>query len=303
MCSLFGLIDYGHTLSEGQKNRIVAELATACEERGTDATGIAYNSRDCLRIYKRPLAAHLMQWQVPADSTVVMGHTRLTTQGNAKHNFNNHPFYGKCDVKFALAHNGMLFNDKELRPTHRLPKTKIETDSYVAVQLLTEQKHLDFNSLAYMAEQLDGTFTFTILDEENSLYFVKGDNPMCIYHYPKAGVYIYASLETLLLKALNRLPYNFGKATKIDLFCGDILRINSRGKIAMSYFDPEKLLRNPSYFGFWTKPFHFGSNKEYVTELKAAAAGMGFCSEDIDCLLAEGCTLDEIEEMLYCGAV
>ena len=45
MCSLFGLIDYGKSLSAKQKNKIISALATACEERGTDASGIAYNSR------------------------------------------------------------------------------------------------------------------------------------------------------------------------------------------------------------------------------------------------------------------
>lgn len=47
-----------------------------------------------------------------------MGHTRHTTQGNEKRNYNNHPFTGKCkNLKFAIAHNGVLFNDKELRKT------------------------------------------------------------------------------------------------------------------------------------------------------------------------------------------
>lgn len=81
MCSLFGLIDYQNTLSAQIKNNIIAALATACEARGTDATGIAYNSRNRLHIFKRPLAAHLMRWRIPADAKVIMGHTRLTTQG------------------------------------------------------------------------------------------------------------------------------------------------------------------------------------------------------------------------------
>lgn len=45
MCCLFGLIDYGHSLSKGERNRILTILSTACEVRGTDAAGIAYHSR------------------------------------------------------------------------------------------------------------------------------------------------------------------------------------------------------------------------------------------------------------------
>ncbi len=44
MCCLFGFVDYGHHLSRKQRSRLLSVLSTACEERGTDATGIAYNA-------------------------------------------------------------------------------------------------------------------------------------------------------------------------------------------------------------------------------------------------------------------
>ena len=43
MCCLFGILDYGHTLSQRQREQMLSILAAACEARGTDATGIAYN--------------------------------------------------------------------------------------------------------------------------------------------------------------------------------------------------------------------------------------------------------------------
>ncbi len=54
MCSLFGLIDFKECLSTHTKNKILNTLARECQVRGTDATGIAYNFNDRLRIYKRP---------------------------------------------------------------------------------------------------------------------------------------------------------------------------------------------------------------------------------------------------------
>ena len=44
-------------LSTHTKNKILNTLARECQVRGTDATGIAYNFNDRLRIYKRPLPA------------------------------------------------------------------------------------------------------------------------------------------------------------------------------------------------------------------------------------------------------
>ena len=51
MCSLFGLIDFKECLSTHTKNKILNTLARECQVRGTDATGIAYNFNDRLRIY------------------------------------------------------------------------------------------------------------------------------------------------------------------------------------------------------------------------------------------------------------
>ena len=84
MCSLFGLIDFKECLSTHTKNKILNTLARECQVRGTDATGIAYNFNDRLRIYKRPLPARKMKIHIPHGVNVIMGHTRMTTQGNAQ---------------------------------------------------------------------------------------------------------------------------------------------------------------------------------------------------------------------------
>ena len=142
-------------------------LARECQVRGTDATGIAYNFNGRMRIYKRPLPARKVKIHLPHDVNVIMGHTRMTPQGNAQFNQNNHPFLGHVDgSSFALAHNGVLWNDKELRAEENLPLTSVETDSYVAVQLLEQQKTLDFDSLQSMAEAVEDSFVFTVLDKD-----------------------------------------------------------------------------------------------------------------------------------------
>ena len=147
MCCLFGFIDYTGSLSVTQKNRLIREPSIAAEARGTDATGIAYNTSRGLQIYKRPLAAYRLHLRIPAEARVVLGHTRMTTQGSAKRNYNNHPFFGHVKGEsFALAHNGTIWNDLELRRTKHLPRTKVQTDSYIAVQLIERQNALNLSS-------------------------------------------------------------------------------------------------------------------------------------------------------------
>ena len=302
MCCLFGILDYGGKLSRKEKTKILSVLSVACEERGTDATGIAYNTGGALKVYKRPLPAHLLWFRIFEDTNVVMGHTRMTTQGSERFNANNHPFVGQVgDTTFALAHNGVLSNDKRLRRQHDLPTTKIETDSYIAVQLLEAAGEISFQSLADMAEKLEGSFTMTMLTDDDTLYVVRGDNPFTLFHFEKLGFYIYASTEPILKSALKQLNMKLGKPTKIKVDCGEILRIAADGTISRSQFDDTNLFLGYSHWPRWPvqpecwKP---ATNESYINDLKSIAAYYGIWPEDIDEMLADGVTPEEIEELL-----
>lgn len=303
MCCLFGFIDYAGALSVTQKSRLIRELSIAAEVRGTDATGIAYNTSRGLQIYKRPLAAHRLHLRIPAEARAVMGHTRMTTQGSAKMNYNNHPFFGCVKGKrFALAHNGVLWNDRGLRHTKHLPKTKIQTDSYVAVQLLEQQKALDFDSLAKMAEQVEGSFSFAVLDEQDALWIVKGDSPLSIAYFPECGVYVYASTAEILNRALTRCGKQLGHRRTVEVEMGDLLKIDRRGHITRAAFDASKLCR-PSW-DYWGASLYAEPPKtedEHIRLLKSVAKAFGFTGEMIDRLLDQGFTTDDIEEILYEG--
>ena len=244
-----------------------------------------------------------MRFKLPDDALCVMGHTRMTTQGDEKHNYNNHPFEGTAGIPFALAHNGVLWNDRELRHTKHLPKTKIQTDSYVAVQLLEQQKSLDFDSLRYMAEQVEGSFSFTVLDEQDALWIVKGDSPLSIAYFPECGVYVYASTAEILNKALARCGNWLGREEKVDIAMGDIVKIDSNGRITRGTFDASKFYR--SSWGYWDTPLYPKaprSESEHLVLLKSVAKAFGFTGEMIDRLLDQGFSTDEIEEFLYEGA-
>ena len=233
---------------------------------------------------------------------MVLGHTRMTTQGSQEKNYNNHPFLGNAGGRrFALAHNGVLYNDQLLRTSLRLPSTKIETDSYVAVQLLERQKALDFASLKYMAEQVEGSFTFTLLDEANRWYLVKGDNPLCLYHYPRLGVYLYASTEEILRKALRK--QGLGKPKRIEADCGDILEISPDGAIHRSAFETDFGNWIPSLYAppAWRNCAQSNLEQEYRRHLEALAKWYGYDSLRVGDLLDQGFTLDDVAEFLYTG--
>lgn len=294
MCALFGWLDCGRNLSHRQLKRLTQEIANAAEERGTDASGISYVDNGEIKIYKKPKPAHKVKFDFPKNTTAIMGHTRLTTQGNQKFNYNNHPFYGKADKSFAFAHNGVLYNDAELKKDKNLPKTHIETDSYVAVQLIEKQRKLDFDSLKSMAEDVQGSFTFTILDEENTLYFIKGSSPMFLIYFDKLYLYVYASTESIMKKALKRSGLNQYSYQIMKMTEGDIISISRSGKIDCNEFEVSK---------FWDfSGLRYANIEDYYTcqeEMLLEMCGcFGVSEEDVLLLLDYGYTTDDVEEML-----
>ncbi len=296
MCALFGWLDYKHVISHKVLKKLTQALANSAEERGTDAAGIAYIKDKKVTIYKRPKPAHKIHFNAPDDTTAIMGHTRLTTQGNQKFNQNNHPFYGHADKDFAFAHNGVLYNDMELRKKKTLPDTHIETDSYVAVQLIEQQGKLDFDSLKNMAETVQGNFTFTILDEENSLYIVKGSNPMYLLHFEILGLYIYASTESIMKNALKKLKMLYFPNTRIETAHGDILKIDSKGCITRSEFENKEDFRYASWLRFYNdwEDDYYTQHEQLLFDI---CNTFGVDEDDVAMLLDYGYTADEIEDM------
>lgn len=297
MCALFGWLDYKGIVPYKTLKRLTQVLANAAEERGTDASGISYVNDGKVTIFKRPKPAHKVHFNAPDSTRAIMGHTRMTTQGNEKHNFNNHPFPGHADRDFAFAHNGVLYNDKMLRKEKNLPDTHIETDSYVAVQLIEQQGRLDFDSLKGMAETVSGNFTFTALDEYNFLYIIKGYNPICLLHFADIGLYVYASTESIMAKALKKVGFTKLSCEKIQTEEGDILRIDINGNITHSQFEVKDDFGRHSWVNWY-----YDSEDDYYTqheELLLELCGYyGVDEDDIILLLDYGYTADEIEDML-----
>ena len=298
MCSLFGWLDYQGIVPYKIKRKLTQALANAAEERGTDAAGISYVHGKDIVIFKRPKPAHKLHFNPPEGTRAVLGHTRMTTQGSEKKNQNNHPFYGKTpDISWSLAHNGCLYNDASLRKEKKLPDTNIETDSYIAVQLIESQNKLDFDSLRYMAEAVHGSFTFSLLDENNSLYFVKGSNPLCLLHFANIGLYVYSSTESIMKNALKRVGLHKFAFERIEADDGDIIKIDSSGNITRSQFQPA-----PTYASFSKCKWWYGEYDDYYSAYEQTLIDMAHCfgvdENDVILLMDYGYTVDEVEELM-----
>lgn len=236
MCAIFGFLNYSKTSDSVIKGKIIRKLSIISQIRGIDAAGYAYVNNDNLIINKRSGPAYKFDFKFPNESVCVMGHCRAASQGRKNDNHNNHPFYGCSNVKFALAHNGIIYNDLWLRKERNLPQIDIRTDSYIAVQLLEKHFEIGFDSLREMAESICGSFMITVLTENNVLYLVRGNKPVYIIHIPSLKMYIYSSTKFIMMSAIWKLILHSTQYQHIKMEKGDILRIDSNGQIQREKF-------------------------------------------------------------------
>lgn len=323
MCGIFGFVNYGRSLRNGEN--LLEKLAWESSIRGTDATGYSFINKDKLHVTKAAKEAYSMKYTLPKSICTVMGHTRATTQGSEKLNYNNHPFIGKHGKKeFAFAHNGMLYNEFEIRDDYGLPMTKIQTDSYVACQLMELLGDFSMDNLKTVGEAIEGSFVFTFMDLKENLYIVKNNNPINILHFPELQLYVYASTESILFDALVRFngtktfiqDYMFkgkGLIENILIEKGDIVKIKPDGTIERSIFKPKPTTNSNFYKysqlsmwqGWENDNYSEWENKEdemaYREILLQEAEYMAGISEAEFKDLEKEYSLYQIEELLYSG--
>ena len=146
-----------------------------------------------------------------------------------------------------------------------------------------------------MAETVEGNFTFTLLDEQNSLYIIKGSNPMCLLLFPALGLYVYASTESIMKKALKQIGLHKFAFEKVEVSEGDILRIDSKGEVTRSQFEPKKYRSKYSAWYDFEDASYYNMHEEL---LLTYCNFYGVDSSDVELLLEYGYSYDEIEEML-----
>ena len=193
ICSIFGT-----TLSSLMN---LKKVGITGENRGTDATGVATVENKKFKVVKSNDKATKFNWyDLDPNADFYLGHTRATTQGTEQDNYNNHPFVAESN-KFALAHNGVIYNDKKIASKFDLPQTKIKTDTYRAVQLIDKlagENKITPQAIKEACGELQGSFAFTILTEDNELFILRHSKPL--YLVKDNENLAYASTEKMINK-------------------------------------------------------------------------------------------------------
>jgi (2Fe-2S) ferredoxin len=169
--------------------------------------------------------------------------------------------------------------------------------------LIEKQKQLSFDSIRFMAETVSGSFSFAILDDRNSIWLVKGDNPLSILHFPEKKMYVYASTDAILYKAVVDsmlfTDLKQGRFSEVPIDDGTILKIKPDGTLEKETFH----FYESAGFAWWEYGGYPVKNvrheDEYLDNLRMMAWYQGIDAEEVDALIEEGLTPEEVEMYLY----
>lgn len=207
MCGIFGFAKADGRQSDNQLDilkRVFTEVTDESSIRGTDSTGFSIIDTDNRYTYKTLLDSSTLvdsdSWdkdilsKITRDTTIVIGHVRLATQGSIKVH-NAHPFnIGEV----TGAHNGIIYNYNEV--AKQLGKNSPEVDSQVLFQSLNKNKQTE------AFENIDGDFAITWVKDSNKKIHLARESgrPMVVAYWKKARTLFWASTKDILLDAMTR---------------------------------------------------------------------------------------------------
>jgi amidophosphoribosyltransferase len=196
---------------------VFARLLELSEERGPHATGIAWvNRHGDHRLFKRPVpASELLRdkafgevlGDIDNGVTVLMGHTRFATRGNAEINENNHPLRtGNC----LMTHNGTVLNDDYL--FHRFGfERNAEVDSEIIGRIADAcivDGRIEVKALRDRLALCRGQMSAVIVakSDPGTVIIVKGNKPLELMYHPVFRAAVYASDAKYLRSVQTDVP-------------------------------------------------------------------------------------------------
>ena len=198
MCGIWGVFSIDKLLNEKTK-RIIHSLFRYSERRGRDASGIVGRKDERYLVYKSSLRAsrfikehtveELLNDTLPSSVKCFIGHTRLSTNGDAKNNLNNQPVFDKETI---TVHNGIIVNTEFLCDSNSNLTKISELDTEIFVRVLEKELHTKnpCEAISAVYKQIKGTastisifprYASVIAATNNgSLYYVFSHNKQSI---------------------------------------------------------------------------------------------------------------------------
>ena len=143
---------------------------------------------------------------IDEQTGAIMGHTRWPTRGSHLDNTNNQPLYSNNDYSLCLTHNGHAKNADELAKLLGLPR-EWEVDSEIPLRIA--ERHLtcdgiDTEGFIHDIALVKGRVSAVIAGSKwpNTVYLLKGNQPLYIRWNSKLRIFAYASEQEILGRSI-----------------------------------------------------------------------------------------------------
>lgn len=223
MCGIFGIVS-GPGRSATQVGRYASSLFKLSESRGKEASGLALLADGELQICKQPTPAtkfiktkryhdifktleekRRAQNGAASSPVVLIGHSRLVTNGLREYHYNNQPVVASGVVAI---HNGIVVNDRELWGGISAVKRAYEVDTEVITALvrefLTEGRTLT-SAVQEAFRRIEGATSVALLFEDLHAVVLATNNGSIYFTDQVPGhEIIFASEEQILKEFLQQ---------------------------------------------------------------------------------------------------
>jgi glucosamine 6-phosphate synthetase-like amidotransferase/phosphosugar isomerase protein len=215
VCGVFGFAGNLPRRHWHLAHRLLVELATASEERGTDAAGFAALTADGGLLWQRqPGPARFLfrgdEFAALRHRTVTMaiGHTRLATRGAPAANGNNHPHLAG---DWSLVHNGWIPRHEQKAALLGL-RLHSQCDSEILVHVLNRRGETEGPD---MCLALGGKQSVLAINARRRvmLAWTNGEMPLVAFRVEGLPALWWASTEAIAERALRRVGHQAVFAT------------------------------------------------------------------------------------------
>lgn len=234
MCGIFGFIKTEESKLDGLKMAKV--FGHFSESRGKDASGLAINNPllgvKSANNFSRAFVSH--DWSVlrnnlnaisRASRNILIGHTRLATNGDASVDENNQPVILN---DFIGVHNGIICNTKSIEIKFEINQVVSELDSEVLFKAIhnsfgknvgddsAENRSSRWvSSLSEVYDSIEGAASIAIVTNSDEL--VLATNIGSIYSYCGFGFMVFSSEKLTLEDSLDKLNIAFDKSKIVQI--------------------------------------------------------------------------------------
>ena len=225
MCGIFGILVSGNVnFSPEALMRIINGMFKLSESRGKEASGLAMRFKDSIYVLKEPITSSRLvktskykelfartlknegySHSQQLGPILILGHSRLQTNGQSEINTNNQPVVKDGAVGI---HNGIIVNDDKLWASFPVLSKKYDVDTEVFISLLQmyrKQGNSIIDSIKHVFDQIEGSASVAVeFDDSNSFVLASNTGSLFMGLSKNRRILVFASEKYILQQILDK---------------------------------------------------------------------------------------------------